>query len=173
MQKAEYVYVWADGVYCNARLDNEKLCLLVIIGVTVEGKKELVAVHQGVRESEQSWLEVLRELKSRGLAKAPKLAICDGVLGFQNSVDKVCGQMKIQRCWFYKMGKRAQQDTQMCPDFGKKKALQNIFMAEGSHPDIQSNRINVCNGKIMTPFNKRKRFQQGYTDNGVQALQGS
>ena len=87
MQKAEYVYVWADGVYCNARLDNEKLCLLVIIGVTVEGKKELVAVHQGVRESEQSWLEVLRELKSRGLAKAPKLAICDGALGFQNAVE--------------------------------------------------------------------------------------
>ena len=101
MQK--YVYVWADGVYCNARLDDEKLCLLVIIGVTADGKKELVAVHQGVRESEQSWLEVLRELKSRGLAKAPKLAICDGALGFQNAVDKVWGQMKIQRCW-YKMG---------------------------------------------------------------------
>ncbi|MCI6317930.1 MAG: transposase [Spirochaetia bacterium] len=132
MQKAEYVYVWADGVYCNARLDNEKLCLLVIIGVTVEGKKELVAVHQGVRESEQSWLEVLRELKSRGLAKAPKLAICDGVLGFQNSVDKVCGQMKIQRCWFYKMGKRAQQDTRMCPDFGKKKPFR-IFLWQKVH----------------------------------------
>lgn len=98
----------------------------------MEGKKELVAVHQGVRESEQSWLEVLRELKSRGLAKAPKLAICDGVLGFQNSVDKVCGQMKIQRCWFYKMGKRAQQDTRMCPDFGKKKPFR-IFLWQKVH----------------------------------------
>lgn len=72
-------------------MDDEKLCLLVIIGVMADGKKELVAVHQGVCESEQSWLEVLRELKFRGLAKAPKLAICDGALGFQNAVDKVCG----------------------------------------------------------------------------------
>lgn len=78
----EYIYVWADGVYCNARLDDQKLCLFVIIGVTVDGKKELVAVHQGVRESEESWLEVLRDLKFRGLTTAPKLAICDGALGF-------------------------------------------------------------------------------------------
>ena len=103
----EYVYVWADGVYCNARLDDQKLCLLVIIGVTVDGKKELVAVHQGVRESEESWLEVLRDLKFRGLTTAPKLAICDGALGFQNAVDKIWGQMKIQRCWFHKLFLRA------------------------------------------------------------------
>ena len=97
----EYVYVWADGIYCNARLDDQKLCLFVIIGVTVDGKKELVAVHQGGRESEESWLEVLRDLKFRGLTAAPKLAICDGALGFQNAVDKVWGQMKIQRCWVH------------------------------------------------------------------------
>lgn len=88
----EYVYVWADGVYSNARLDDEKLCLLVIIGVTPEGKKELLAVHQGYRESEESWKEVLIDLKFRGLEKAPKLAACDGALGFQNAVDKVWGK---------------------------------------------------------------------------------
>jgi transposase-like protein len=129
LSEKEYVYVWADGVYCNARLDDEKLCLLVIIGVTVDGRKELVAVHQGVRESEQSWLEVLRELKSRGLEKAPKLAICDGALGFQNAVDKVWGTMKIQRCWFHKMGNVLDKMPE-CVQTGAKKSLQNIFLAD-------------------------------------------
>lgn len=133
----EYVYVWTDGVYCNARLDDQKLCLLVIIGVTVDGKKELVAVHQGVRESEESWLEVLRDLKFRGLTTAPKLAICDGALGFQNAVDKVWGQMKIQRCWFHKMGnvldiqrKQVRIAVPDCVQSAAKKKLQDIFLAD-------------------------------------------
>lgn len=98
----EFVYVWADGVYVKSRLDGEKTCLLVIIGVGVDGKKELLAIEPGIRESTQSWREVLLDLKYRGLAKAPKLAICDGALGFQNAVDEIWGQMKIQRCWFHK-----------------------------------------------------------------------
>lgn len=98
----EYVYVWADGVYVKSRLDGEKTCLLVMIGVTVDGRKELVAVQSGMRESTESWRELLLDLKFRGLRKAPKLAICDGALGFQNAVDEVWGQMKIQRCWFHK-----------------------------------------------------------------------
>lgn len=98
----EYVYVWADGVYVKSRLDGEKTCLLVIIGVTVEGKKELIAVQSGIRESTESWRGVLLDLKVRGLTKAPKLAICDGALGFQNAVDEIWGQLKIQRCWFHK-----------------------------------------------------------------------
>lgn len=129
LKNKEYIYVWADGVYCNARLDDEKLCLLVIIGVTVEGTKELVAVHQGVRESEQSWLEVLRELRFRGLEKAPKLAICDGALGFQNAVDKIWGEMKIQRCWFHKMG-NVLDKLPKCVQPNAKKMLQNIFLAD-------------------------------------------
>lgn len=92
----------ADGVYVKSRLDGEKTCLLVIIGVGVDGKKELVAIEPGIRESTQSWREVLLDLKFRGLTKAPKLAICDGALGFQNAVDEIWGQMKIQRCWFHK-----------------------------------------------------------------------
>ena len=98
----EFVYVWADGVYVKSRLDGEKTCLLVIIGVGVDGKKELIAVEPGIRESTQSWREVLIDLKFRGLTKAPKLAICDGALGFQNAVDEIWGQLKIQRCWFHK-----------------------------------------------------------------------
>lgn len=98
----EYVYVWADGVYVKSRLDGEKTCLLVIMGVGVGGKKELLAIEPGIRESAQSWREVLLDLKFRGLTKAPKLAICDGALGFQNAVDEIWGQMKIQRCWFHK-----------------------------------------------------------------------
>lgn len=125
----EYVYVWADGVYCNARLDDQKLCLLVIIGVTVDGKKELVAVHQGVRESEESWLEVLRDLRFRGLTAAPKLAVCDGALGFQKAVDKVWGQMKIQRCWFHKMGNVLDKMPD-CVQSAAKKKLQDIFLAD-------------------------------------------
>lgn len=98
----EYVYVWADGVYIKSRLDGEKTCLLVIIGVGTDGKKELLAIEPGIRESTQSWREVLLDLKFRGLTKAPKLAICDGALGFQNAVDEIWGQLKIQRCWFHK-----------------------------------------------------------------------
>ena len=98
----EYIYVWADGVYIKSRLDGEKTCLLVMIGVGVDGKKELIAIEPGVRESTQSWREVLLDLKFRGLTKAPKLAICDGALGFQNAVDEIWGKLKIQRCWFHK-----------------------------------------------------------------------
>lgn len=98
----EYVYVWVDGIYVKSRLDRAKTCLLVIIGVGIDGKKELLALEPGIRESRQSWREVLLDLKFRGLAKAPKLAICDGALGFQNAVDEIWGQMKIQRCWFHK-----------------------------------------------------------------------
>lgn len=103
----------------------------------VDGKKELVAVHQGVRESEESWLEVLRDLKFRGLTTAPKLAICDGALGFQNAVDKVWGQMKIQRCWFHKMGnvldiqrKQVRIAVPDCVQSAAKKKLQDIFLAD-------------------------------------------
>ena len=98
----EYVYVWADGIYVKSRLDGEKTCLLVMIGVGIDGKKELIAMESRIRESAQSWREVLLDLKFRGLAKAPKLAICDGALGFQNAVDEIWGQMRIQRCWFHK-----------------------------------------------------------------------
>jgi putative transposase len=129
LEGKEYVYVWADGVYCKSRLDHEKSCLLVIIGVTADGKKELLAVLDGIRESEQSWKEVLLDLRYRGLDKTPKLAICEGALGFQSAVDKVWGELKIQRCWFHKMGNILDKIPD-CVQTKAKKMLQNMFLAD-------------------------------------------
>ena len=81
-----YVYVWADGVYCNARLEDERSCLLVVMGADPFGNKELLAVSDGFRESAQSWKELLLDLRSRGLQKSPVLAVCDGAMGFGEQV---------------------------------------------------------------------------------------
>jgi transposase-like protein len=100
-----YVYVWADGIHVNVRLENEadqRQCLLVLMGATVAGQKELVAVVDGYRESEQSWYELLIDLKTRGLSLAPKLAIGDGALGFWAALRKVYGETREQRCWVHK-----------------------------------------------------------------------
>jgi len=96
-----YVYWWADGVYSNVRLD-DRLCLLVIIGVTEHGHKELVAVEDGHRESEASWRELLTGLRERGLDHAPKLAVGDGALGFWKALSKVFPETRHQRCWVHK-----------------------------------------------------------------------
>lgn len=96
-----YVYFWADGVYSNVRMDS-KQCLLVIIGATEEGIKELVAIEGGYRESELSWEQILLDLKSRGLTEGPKLAIGDGALGFWNAMSKVYPDAHWQRCWVHK-----------------------------------------------------------------------
>jgi len=99
-----YVYVWADGVYCNARLEDERSCLLVVMGADSFGNKELLAVSDGYRESAQSWKEILLDLRSRGLTKAPALAVCDGAMGFQAAAAEVWPKTRIQRCWFHKSG---------------------------------------------------------------------
>lgn len=99
-----YVYIWADGVYCNARLEDERSCLLVVMGADSFGNKELLAVSDGFRESAQSWKEILLDLRSRGLEQAPKLAVCDGAMGFQGAAAEVWPEMRIQRCWFHKSG---------------------------------------------------------------------
>ena len=98
-----YVYWWADGVYSNVRMD-DKLCLLVIIGVTEHGRKELVAVEDGYRESEKSWNEVLTGLRHRGLEVPPKLATGDGALGFWSALARVYPETRHQRCWVHKTG---------------------------------------------------------------------
>jgi putative transposase len=100
-----YVYVWADGIHVNVRLENEanqRQCLLVLMGATAEGHKELIAVVDGYRESAQSWHELLVDLKNRGLTLAPKLAIGDGALGFWAALRKVFGETREQRCWLHK-----------------------------------------------------------------------
>ena len=101
LSQKRYVYWWADGVYSNVRLD-DRLCLLVIIGVTEHGHKELVAVEDGHRESEASWRELLTDLRERGLEPSPKLAVGDGALGFWKALSKVFPDTRHQRCWVHK-----------------------------------------------------------------------
>ena len=96
-----YVYFWVDGIYCNVRMDDRQ-CLLVVIGTTKDGKKELVAIDGGFRESELSWTELLLGLKSRGLEIGPKLCIGDGSLGFWKAIAKVYPDSRRQRCWVHK-----------------------------------------------------------------------
>jgi putative transposase len=101
----QYVYFWADGIYVNVRLEdteNKRQCLLVVLGATAEGHKELVAVMDGYRESEQSWRELLVDLQQRGLTLAPQLATGDGALGFWAALRKVYPQTREQRCWVHK-----------------------------------------------------------------------
>jgi transposase-like protein len=103
-----YVYFWADGIHVQARLEDAAQCLLVIIGATPEGKKELVGLIDGVRETAQSWKELLLDLKRRGLAAAPELAVADGALGFWQAIEEVWPKTHGQRCWVHKSnrGKR-------------------------------------------------------------------
>ena len=92
------VYIWADGVYSGLRGEDDKLCALVIVGVTARGKKRFLAIEDGVRESTQSWREVLLNLKSWGM-NAPNLAIGDGAMGFWAAMDEVYPTTRQQRCW--------------------------------------------------------------------------
>jgi transposase-like protein len=124
-----YVYFWIDGIHVQARLENDAQCLLVIIGATPEGKKELVGLIDGVRESAQSWKELLLDLKRRGLAIGPELAIADGGLGFWQAIEEVWPKTRGQRCWVHKTANvlnklpKSQQSK-------AKRALQEIWMAE-------------------------------------------
>ena len=97
-----YVYVWADGVYLQARMEEAAECMLVLIGATPEGKKELVGFQTGVRESAQNWRELLIDIKRRGLAIAPDLAIGDGALGFWKAIEEIFPGTRHQRCWVHK-----------------------------------------------------------------------
>ncbi|MGM0743616.1 MAG: IS256 family transposase, partial [Pseudomonadota bacterium] len=98
-----YVYIWADGVYLQARMEPQAECILVILGATPEGKKELVGFQVGVRESAQSWRELLIDIKARGLAVAPEIAVGDGATGFWKALDEVFPGTRHQRCWVHKI----------------------------------------------------------------------
>lgn len=97
-----FVYLWADGIYCNVRLSDDRPCLLVVIGAREDGTKELLAVVDGERESEQSWLGVLSDLKARGIKQPPKLAVADGALGLWPALEQVWPSCAKQRCWVHK-----------------------------------------------------------------------
>ena len=122
-----YVYWWADGIYSRVRMD-ERLCLLVIIGVTEHGHKELIAVEDGYRESTSSWEELLTGLRQRGLEISPKLAVGDGALGFWNALNKVYPACRHQRCWVHKTANILNKlPKSMQPKV--KEALHDIWMA--------------------------------------------
>ena len=124
----KYVYIWADGIYFNIRGDEARQCMLVIIGVTEQGNKEFLAIDDGYRESEQSWKEVLENLKSRGMNQ-PKLAIGDGALGFWKALQKVFGHTREQRCRVHKMNNILNKMPKSIQPKAKQQ-LQDIWMAE-------------------------------------------
>ena len=124
-----YVYMWVDAVYFNVRLADDRACILVILGATADGRKELVAIHDGMRESELSWLEALNDLKRRGLKNGPELAIGDGALGFWAALPKAFPKCRVQRCWVHKTANVLNKLPKNAHS-GAKKMLHEIWMAD-------------------------------------------
>jgi putative transposase len=124
-----YVYVWADGIHLQARLEDDAQCILVIIGATPEGKKELIGFTDGLRESAQSWRDLLLDLKRRGLSIAPELAVADGALGFWKALAEVWPTTREQRCWVHKTANVLNKLPKSLHAKAKT-ALQQIWMAE-------------------------------------------
>lgn len=128
LSKKRYVYVWADGVYCNVRMD-DKLCLLVVIGSDDQGNKELLALSDGYRESEASWREVILDLQQRGLCESPKVAVGDGALGFWKAMNKLWPTTAHQRCWVHKTA-NVMDKLPKAVQPKVKEAIHNIYEAE-------------------------------------------
>jgi putative transposase len=124
-----YVYCWADGIHLEARLEEQAQCILVIIGTTPEGKKELVGFTDGVRESSQSWRDLLLDLKRRGLTTASQIAVADGALGFWKALGEVWPTTREQRCWVHKTANILNKMPKSLHTKAKR-ALQEIWMAE-------------------------------------------
>ena len=128
LSAADYVYLWVDGIHLGIRLEEDKLCLLVMIGVRADGRKELVALADGYRESAESWADLLHDCARRGM-RAPVLAIGDGALGFWKAVREVFPQARAQRCWFHKIANVLGALPKSAHP-GAKKALAEIWNAE-------------------------------------------
>jgi len=124
-----YVYVWADGIHLQARLEDDAQCILVIIGATPEGKKELIGFTDGTREGAHDWRALLLDLKRRGLAIAPELAVADGALGFWKALGEVWPKTREQRCWVHKTANVLNR-LPKSQHTKAKRALQEIWMAE-------------------------------------------
>ena len=125
----EYVYVWADGVHFNIRLEEDRQCILVLLGATADGRKELIAIADGFRESEQSWRALLLDVKARGLTIDPKLATGDGALGFWKALDQIYPTTREQRCWVHKTANVLDKLPKRLQPEAKNK-LHQIWMAE-------------------------------------------
>jgi transposase-like protein len=124
----DFVYLWADGIHVNVRLEEHKLCLLVMIGVRADGRKELIALTDGYRESVESWADLLRDAARRGM-RAPVLAVGDGALGFWGALREVFPATRAQRCWFHKIANVLGALPKSAHP-GAKKALAQIWNAE-------------------------------------------
>jgi len=129
LKEKEYVYVWADGVHFNIRLEEDRQCILVLMGATADGHKELIAVTDGYRESEQSWKALLLDVKARGLVVDPKLATGDGALGFWKALGQVFPTCREQRCWVHKTANVLDKLPKRLQPEAKDK-LHQIWMAE-------------------------------------------
>jgi transposase-like protein len=130
------VYVWVDGIHLKVRLEQDKVCLLVMIGVRADGTKELVALSDGFRESRESWADLLRDCKRRGMT-APVLAVGDGALGFWKAIRDVFPDTKEQRCWWHKIGNvLAALPKSAHP--AAKKALAEIYNAENKAAAVKA-----------------------------------
>ena len=137
----QYVYVWADGIYFNVRLEDEanaKQCVLVLMGATADGKKELVAVLDGFRESEQSWTELLQDVKRRGLTVDPKLATADGALGFWTAARKVWPATREQRCWVHKTANVLTSCREACSRKPRRDCTTSGRLKHASQPSTRS-----------------------------------
>jgi len=128
LKETDYVYCWVDGIHLKVRLEQDKVCLLVIIGVRADGTKELVALADGFRESSESWADLLRSCKRRGM-RTPVLAVGDGALGFWKALREVFPQTREQRCWWHKIGNVLNALPKSAQP-GAKAALAEIYNAE-------------------------------------------
>ena len=141
-----YVYFWVDGIYFGARME-EKQCILVVIGATDTGRKELIAITDGYRESERSWLEVLLDLKRRGLEMGPELAVGDGALGFWKALRQVYGIAREQRCWVHKTGQRLEQAAQGLAEEGQEPPAGDL---DGRDQEGGGERLRLLPGSLRT-----------------------
>ncbi|PZH00307.1 IS256 family transposase [Streptomyces sp. NTH33] len=128
LAEVDYVYVWADGIHLNVRLEEAKACVLVLVGVRADGSKELVALKDGYRESGESWADLLRDCARRGM-RAPVLAVGDGALGFWKALAEVFPETREQRCWVHKTA-NVLDSLPKSAQPGAKKAIQDIYNAE-------------------------------------------
>ena len=127
---SRYVYLWVDGIHFNVRLEEDRTCILVLLGATEDGRKELIAIQDGYRESEQSWKNLLLDVKRRGLTVDPELAVGDGALGFWKALPQVYPRTRTQRCWVHKTANVLNQLPKRLQP-GAKDKLHQIWMAPG------------------------------------------
>ena len=137
LSEKHYVYIWADGIYFNVRLTDERPCILVLLGATEDGNKELIAIYDGMRESKISWKEMMQDLKRRGLAISPRLAIGDGALGFWAALEEEFPNCKQQRCWVHKTANVLDKMAKSIQNSAKK-LIHEMYMAPTKEKGFQA-----------------------------------